>query len=185
MFMVHKILFQRYCTELHLHLFLYQQIKNKIIMKTYALCPISDKKINERVARLNAIFTFSLLILFIITSKIFVISFLLIDFALRSAELSQYSPLAILSRNILKLFNIKPKLVNAGPKIFAARIGVAFSFGVLLSTAFGGWNIVGISLISLFGVCAFLEGVFGLCVACQIYPFVYKLFYHTKLVGEK
>jgi len=154
-------------------------------MKSNALCPISDKKINERVARLNAVITFSLLILFVITSRTIIISFLLIDFLLRSAELSQYSPLAILSRSIVKLLNIKPKSVNAGPKIFAARIGVVFSFGVLLSTAFGGWNIVGISFISVFGVCAFLEGVFGICVACQIYPYVYKLFYHTRLVGEK
>jgi len=154
-------------------------------MKSNALCPISDKKINERVARLNAIFTFSLLILFVITSRTVIISFLLIDFLLRAAELSQYSPLAILSRNIVKLLNIKPKLVNAGPKIFAARIGVVFSSGVLFSTAFGGWNVIGISLISVFGVCAFLEGVFGICVACQIYPYVYKLFYHTRLVGEK
>ena len=154
-------------------------------MKSNALCPISDKKINERVARLNAIFTFSLLILFVITSRTVIISFLLIDFLLRAAELSQYSPLAILSRNIVKLLNIKPKPVNAGPKIFAARIGVVFSSGLLLSTAFGGWNIIGISLISVFGVCAFLEGVFGICVACQIYPYVYKLFYHTRLVGEK
>ena len=154
-------------------------------MKSNALCPISDKKINERVARLNAIFTFSLLILFVITSRTVIISFLLIDFLLRAAELSQYSPLAILSRNIVKLLNIKPKLVNAGPKIFAARIGVVFSSGVLFSTAFGGWNVIGISLISMFGVCAFLEGVFGICVACQIYPYVYKLFYHTRLVGEK
>jgi len=183
--MVYKILFQWYCFCLFVHLTLHQQIKNKIIMKTYAICPISDKKINERVARLNAVFTFLLLILYLITSKIFIISFLFIDFLLRSAELTQYSPLAILSRNIVKLLNIKPKFVNAGPKIFAARIGVVFSFGVLLSTVFGGWNFVGISLITIFGICAFLEGFFGICVACQIYPFVYKLFYRTRLVGEK
>ncbi len=30
-------------------------------MKTYAICPISDKKINERVARINAAFTVFLL----------------------------------------------------------------------------------------------------------------------------
>ena len=154
-------------------------------MRSNALCPISDKKINERVARLNGVFTFLLLIAYAITFNIFIISFLLIDFLLRSAELFRYSLLAILSRNILKLLNIKLKLVNAGPKIFAARIGVVFSFGVLLSTSFGGWNLVGISLITIFGTCAFLEGLFGICVACQIYPFGYKLFYNSRLVSEK
>ena len=153
-------------------------------MKTYAICPISDKKINERVARFNAVFTVFLLIIYVITSRIFIISFLLIDFLLRSAELSQYSLLAILSRNIVKLLNVKPKFVNAGPKIFAARIGVVFNTCVLLSAGFG-LNSFGIFFAVVFGICAFLEGVFGICVACQIYPFIYKLLYKTRLVGEK
>jgi hypothetical protein len=36
-------------------------------------------------------------------------------------------------------------------------------------------------LTAVFGVCAFLESAFGLCIACEIYPFVYKFTYRSKL----
>jgi hypothetical protein len=40
-------------------------------MKTYALCPISEKKVNERVARVNATFTVLLITGFLFTQNIF------------------------------------------------------------------------------------------------------------------
>ncbi len=51
-------------------------------MKTYALCPISEKKVNERVARVNATFTVLLITGFLITQNIFFVAFLAIDFFL-------------------------------------------------------------------------------------------------------
>jgi hypothetical protein len=180
--MVYKILFQWYCFSLSVHLTLHQQIQNKIIMKTYAICPISDQKINERVARSNAILTVLFLSIYVFTSNVFIIVFLLLDFFLRSADLTQYSPFTNFSRQIVKLLNLKPKPVNAGPKIFAARIGVVFNVAVLLSALFG-LNKFAFTFTVIFGICAFLEAAVGFCVACQIYPFVYKLFYNSKLVS--
>lgn len=148
-------------------------------MKTYAICPISEKKINERVARFNATFTFLLLVLYIVTSNVLIISFLLVDFFLRAADFSTYSPIAMVSKYIVKVFDLKTKPVNAGPKIFAARIGVVFNITVLL-TALSGLNTLSLTFTLIFGACAFLEAAFGFCVACQIYPFVYKLFYDSK-----
>lgn len=153
-------------------------------MKTYALCPISNKKINERIARSNAILTVFLLGLYVLTANVFIIVFLLLDFFLRSAELSKFSPLAFVSGYIARMLKFKPKLVNAGPKIFAARIGVLFNAGILLAILFGS-NTLALTLTAVFGTCAFLEGAFAFCVACQIYPFVYRLFYDSKLVSQK
>ena len=153
-------------------------------MKTYAICPISDKKINERVARFNAAFTVLFLISYILTSNVLIISFLLVDFFLRAAELSAYSPFAILSKYLVNTLNFKPKPVNAGPKIFAARIGVVFNAAILLSLL-AQFNTLALTLTAIFGTCAFLEAAFGFCVACQIYPLVYKLFYNSKLVSQK
>jgi len=100
-------------------------------MNSYTLCPISDKRINENVARGNAFLTVVALIVYLFTSNIFVPAFLLIDFLLRGFELYQYSPFAIFSRKANQLFSIKPKLINDGPKVFAARIGTFFSFCIL------------------------------------------------------
>lgn len=147
-------------------------------MKTYAICPISDKRINENVARSNAVITVAILTAYIFTSNLFIITFLLIDFLLRGLELSQYSPVALLSKKIVK--KLKPKIINAGPKIFAARIGAFFGISILLS-ALTGLNALAITLAGIFGTCAFLEAAFGFCIACEVYPFVYKLFNESKL----
>jgi hypothetical protein len=151
-------------------------------MKTYAICPISDKRINENVARSNAIITVAILTAYVLTSNLFIISFLFIDFLLRGLELSKYSPVALLSKKIVQ--KLKPKIINAGPKIFAARIGAFFSISILLATLTG-FNVLAISLAGIFGTCAFLEAAFGFCIACEIYPFVYKLFYESKLNSIK
>lgn len=149
-------------------------------MKTNAICPISINKVDENVARLNGIFTVLLLTAFAISGNILPVLFLFFDFVLRGAELSKFSPLAIISKQILKLLNINKKPINAGPKIFAARIGVLFSFGIVL---FYFLQIQSVALVftGVFAFCAFLEGFFGYCVACQIYPFVYKFTYKSKI----
>lgn len=84
-------------------------------MNTYATCPISNKKIDERVARLNGLFTFLLITLFIFTRLWYMPAFLAFDFLLRSTNLSKYSPMGYVSRSIVKLLSMNKKLVNAGP----------------------------------------------------------------------
>lgn len=149
-------------------------------MKTTAFCPTSTKRIDEHVARLNGGLTILILTIFIVTGSILPVIFLLADFALRSGRFSRYSPLAGLSKNITRLFRLKPVLINAGPKIFAARIGVIFNIAIILSYL-SGLNNLSLGITGVFGTCAFLESVLGFCVACQFYPFVYKLTYHDKI----
>jgi len=149
-------------------------------MKTTAFCPISTRKIDEHVVRLNGGFTILILAIFVYTGSILPVLFLFADFALRSGKFSRYSPLACLSKNAARLFRLKPVLINAGPKIFAARIGVAFNLAIILSY-FSGFNNVSLGITGIFSICAFLESALGFCVACQFYPFVYKLTYHDKI----
>ena len=70
-------------------------------MKTFALCPVSDQKINERVARINGAFTVILLILSALTQSVIPVIFLAIDFLLRAFNYIRYSPVAISSRGIV------------------------------------------------------------------------------------
>lgn len=146
-------------------------------MKTTALCPISDRKIDNHVARFNGAFTLLFLAAYFFTGSIFPVLFLLIDFSLRSGRGSRYSAFSFLSRQLVKLFSLKPEPINAGPKIFAARVGLAFTIGIIVSWLAGS-PLSGYAFAAVFGTCALLESVFNICVACQIYPFVYKLFYH-------
>lgn len=149
-------------------------------MRTYAICPISNKKIDEHVARINGLITVVLLGLFLITSVLYIILFLSVDFFLRSTELAKFSPVAIFSRKIVSLLALKPTLINAGHKVFAARIGFVFTVSVLLSSALG-FEIASYVFTAVFGICALLEAALGFCLACEIYPFVYKFLYQSNI----
>lgn len=153
-------------------------------MKTTAFCPISDRRIDEHVARLNGAFSVIFLTLYLVSGIILPIVFLFVDFALRSGKYSRFSPLSFLSRNIAKSISLKPRLINAGPKIFAARIGFVFNI-LIVSTYFSGLSNLSFIVTSIFGICAFLESVFGFCVACQIYPLVYKLTFQPAFLKLK
>jgi hypothetical protein len=145
-------------------------------MKTYALCPVSEKKVNERVARVNATFTVLLITGFLFTQNIIFVAFLAIDFFLRTTDRAKYSLVAISSKNIIKYLQVKELMINAGPKIFAARIGLVLSSLIILSYMLNA-KILAFVIASILGLFSFLEAAFGLCVACEIYPYVYRLLY--------
>lgn len=148
-------------------------------MKSYALCPVSDKKINERVARINGVFTVLLLAVFGLTQSIFPVVFLAVDFLLRASDYSNFSLVGISSKGIVRYFGLNENRINAGPKIFAARIGFILSSLVIITFALNLY-LPAFALAGVLGLFSFLEAAFGLCVACEIYPFVYRLLYRVK-----
>jgi len=147
-------------------------------------CPISNKKTDEYVARLVASFTVILLVVYILTSSVIPVLFLVLDFFIRSIEKPKYSPLAIVSKWILRLLQAKPHLINAGPKIFAARIGLLFTFLIALS-ALAGFDILALIFTAIIGICALLEAAIGFCLGCKIYPFMYKLIHQNRSSKNK
>lgn len=149
-------------------------------MNNNAFCPISFNKIDEHVARLNGFFTVALLVVFLLTGSVLPVVFLVLDFLARGLGQPQWSLLARSSTRILKSAGVKPKLLNAGPKLFAARVGLLFSVLVLLSAVVG-WDIAAVVITLIFGVCAFLEAAVGFCVACKLYPFLYKFIYQRSV----
>jgi len=135
------------------------------------VCPITDARINERVTRLNAFFTVVLSLLFIFLNFWVGLVFLVIDFVIRGFIDGKYSLICILNKWIVKNLNLSSKMMNAGPKIFAAQIGFVLSFVSLVAFSFG-CNIFCMALMGMLAVFSFLEMAFGFCVACQIYPLI-------------
>lgn len=144
--------------------------------KTYAFCPVSVSRINERVARFNAAFTVLLLVTYSLTGNIFPLMILIAEFFLRAFELSRFSPFTLSSKGIVHILGLRPHLINAGPKLFAARIGLVLSL-LILGSALLSFHPVALTLSAVLTLFSFLESVFGYCVACEIYPFVYRFFY--------
>ncbi len=136
-------------------------------------CPISNERINEKAARLNGLLTAFFLFVFIISSLKWVIFFLTGDFLIRGFLNGKKSPVAALSKKIVSMFNIKPVMVNAGPKKFAAKTGFFLSFiiSVLYLTN-------SISMATFFAVLmvtfALLEACFGFCLGCVAYSWLIK-----------
>lgn len=139
-----------------------------------SVCPITNKSINERGARINALISFLLVIIFIITKNPAILAFLAIDFSIRGFFDVKYSPVSLMSKWLVKVLNLKSKSINAGPKIFAAQIGMVFCLSAFLLqiAMLPSAAILVISILALF---SFLETAFGLCVACKIYPILRPL----------
>ena len=147
-------------------------------MNNYFLCPVSDKMINERVARMNAAFTLLLLIIYALTNSTIPLVFLVIDFMLRSTALSVYSPISYSSKGLVRYLSFNENLINAGPKIFAARLGLILGSMIVLSIILN-ISYITYSLAGILGLFSFLEAAFGFCVACRIYPLIYKWLYRS------
>jgi hypothetical protein len=52
---------------------------------------------------------------------------------------------------------------------------------LVLLSAVVGWDIAAVVITLIFGVCAFLEAAGGFCVACKLYPFLYKFIYQRSV----
>jgi hypothetical protein len=137
-------------------------------------CPISFSQVNEKAARINGLLTVAVLLAFIFTDFKWIILLLGVDFLIRGFLKPKFSILASISKLVLKLLNVKPQMTNAGPKIFAAKLG--FFFCVIVSALyFSGFALPATAIAGIFAFFAFLEGAFGFCVACKVYPMLLAL----------
>ncbi len=140
------------------------------------ICPISDKKIDENVTRLNALFVILVVLAGILLNSAWFMLFITIDFFLRAFDFSKYSPVRYASIGLAKLLGLRKKAIDKAPKIFAARLGflMAFVVSILLLLKLHTAALIVASILIFF---ATLELVFKICVGCHIYTYVVYPFY--------
>ena len=138
------------------------------------MCPISLKSVNERAVQINAALAILFVILFLFTPYKWLILILFIDFFIRGFLNPSYSLFSFISRTILRIFNVEPLMINAGPKIFAAKIGFVFCCMIAVFY-FLNFQAISLTLGYVFIFFAGLEAIFRICIACKIYPFVSKM----------
>jgi len=114
------------------------------------------------------------MILFIFTAYKWLIVILAIDFFVRGFLNPSYSLFNAVSRTIARIIKIQPLMVNAGPKIFAAKIGLVFC-GLIAGFSLLNCQKTSLVLGCVFVLFAALEAMFKFCLACKLYPFVYKM----------
>ncbi|GGG57538.1 DUF4395 domain-containing protein [Epilithonimonas arachidiradicis] len=122
---------------------------------------------DENVVRLTAFLVIVIVAVSLFFKWSLLVLLLVFAFVLRALGLS-ISPLALFSKFILKILNIKRKPIFATPKRFAAILGSVFTLLIFLLTINDFYDAavaLGVVLIIL----ARLESFFKICVGCYVY----------------
>jgi len=134
-------------------------------------CPISRDSRNEPVVRAVAALVVTVTLGAVALGSFWaslVLVVLAADFGIRGFARPRYSPLATLGRVIVNTLGLPPKPVNAGPKRFAARIGLVMSACAAALFAAGAIDAAR-AVAGVLVVCATLEAAFAFCVGCKVY----------------
>lgn len=138
------------------------------------ICPVSDKQINANLSRFNAGFTVLMSIGYILSSSWVFALIMAADFVLRNLCEGKLNPVIKLNNYLISVIQINNELINAGPKIFAARVGLALSV-LVLGFSIAGFPVAAIFFAGILGLFSFLESVFHICVACILYPYILEI----------
>lgn len=139
---------------------------------------ISKNYTNDIIVRIIASQVVLITLITLITRYEFLFVFLAIDFFLR-AFTNVTSPLALVGKSIISIFQLKPTPVFATPKKFAASLGFGMSLIIYFLFQFqfdyAAWSIAGILII-----CATLESVFKICLGCSIHSIIVAPFLNAR-----
>lgn len=139
------------------------------------ICPISNLRVNENVARATAFLIALLVVSYIIFPNPYILLFLAVDFYIRGFTTLKYSPLSWLAAKINAAFNWPAHITDKAKKIFAARIGFIFTAAMLLFLFIS--PAVSIVLGLILAAFALLEALLNICVGCLVYTyFVFPYF---------
>ena len=134
-------------------------------------CPIVPDLVDETAGRIIAFLSLGLLALVVWRGWGWAVLALAGDFALRASGRPAFSPVARMAGALRRLTGLPARKINAGPKRFAASVGVLFSLGIGLAL-WTGFRNLGVGLALVLGFCAGLEAFFGFCLACQVHPWL-------------
>src|ERR1700739_399651 len=141
-------------------------------------CPVDFIPVNENKVRLTALWVLRLVMVALFVNQLPIFIFLAIDFFLRAFNYGKFSPLNILSGEIVKQLKISNKPIGQAPKRFAAGIGFILSVAIVLLLIFNFSKTV-LALSIVFASFAFLESFLSFCAGCYVYTFLLR----TKLIS--
>jgi hypothetical protein len=138
------------------------------------ICPIEGKQINEPAVRVVAILVAITALTGILFQSPFIFFFLAYDFFVRGFDRKQWSLFRLIAVKAVSIFEFKPKLIDAGGKKFAARIGFIFSV-ILTISALLVWPVVVVVFGGVIVLFASLESAIAFCVGCRLHSLFLKI----------
>lgn len=138
-------------------------------------CPITFVKVDENVSRFNSLFVSSLVIAYLISSNVFILYFLFIDFVVKLFIDKKYSPLFLLAKTIKNILKIESKFTDGGAKRLAAYFGLTF-VSLLIAVHYVDLTLLTLVIAVVFLSCALLDVIFNYCLGCKIYYIIKKIY---------
>ena len=137
-------------------------------------CPIEGKQINEPTVRVVALLVAITAAAGAWLQSPYLFLLLTYDFYVRGFDKKQWSLFRFIGIQAVNIFEVREKLIDAGGKKFAAKIGFTFSAALTLFTLFG-WS-SGVYLMSgILVLFAVLESTLAYCVGCKMYSLLNKI----------
>lgn len=136
-------------------------------------CPVNFEKADEMRIRITALLVVGLVAAVLFGKLPWLLGLLAADFFWRGFGPRKWSPLAKISGWLAAKIQAPARPIDLAPKQFAARIGFFLTTAAAVFYLVG-WSSAGFWTAATVGFFAALEGVFGFCVACVFYPFVFR-----------
>jgi len=137
-------------------------------------CPISPDTLDDHATRIGAGLVILLTLASLWLGRVWLPLLLAVDFGLRSRGWNAWSPVARAAKALRSVAGLEPRPVNAGPKRFAALVGVLFSLCIALALLFHHPR-TAMALATVLFLCAALEAFLGFCVGCKVYSLLQAL----------
>jgi len=135
-------------------------------------CPVNT--VDERAARIVAAVVVACAVVSLWPPVWPLIGVLAADFTLRGFVDRRYSPLRWVAKRMTAALGLQPKPTYAPPKRFAAQIGASLTI-VATALHVAGLHSAALVVTGMLIVAASLEASIGFCLACWIYPLVFRL----------
>jgi hypothetical protein len=140
-------------------------------------CPIDGTQINEPTVRVVAFLVAITAALGVVYQSPFFFLFLAFDFLIRGFYNKKWSLFRFIGLKTTDYFDVKVKLIDAGGKKFAARIGLVFSI-ILTLAAYFQLLVVVYSLGGILVLFAVLESALAYCVGCKMHTLYRKIVFN-------
>jgi len=142
-------------------------------------CPVALVRVDEHQVRVHALLVTLTAFGYVWSGSVWLLLFLAYDFIVRVSVTPKGSPMFLLSKGITALLPLAVKPVDAGPKRFAAKIGLLFVVLGVAGVATGGPE-YGRWLMAVMGFFAAMEAFCGFCVGCRLYSLLLPLMSKTQ-----
>lgn len=138
------------------------------------ICPIEGTLINEPTVRVVAGLVAITAAVGLYFQSPIIFLFLAFDFYVRGFNKKEWSLFRYFGIKTVTIIDVKEKLIDAGGKKFAAKVGFILS-SLLAMAAFLQLPLVVYTLGGILVLFATLEAIVAYCVGCKIYSFYIKI----------